>query len=73
MMLNKAYAHLSTLIIFTQERASWKTFTYSKWLIKTLKKMWNMFKGSNKDTRNVFVVNFGHISHLLSSVSVEFE
>ena len=32
-----------------------------------------MFKGSNKDTRNVFVVNFGHISHLLSSVSVEFE
>ena len=32
-----------------------------------------MFKGNNKDTRNVFVVNSGHISHLLSSVSAEFE
>ena len=43
----------------------------------TRAKVWNMFKVNNKDTKRrhwrrfgVFIVNFEHISHLCSSVSI---
>ena len=42
----------------------------------TRTKVWNIFKVNNKDTKmmprrfGVFIVNFEHISHLCSSVSI---
>ena len=47
---------LNWVIIFTQERALWQTFTYSKSTMETLKKVWIMFKVYNKNTRKLSTV-----------------
>ena len=55
------------VIIFTQERDPWQTFTYLKSLIETLKKVWICSKLTIKTLEQisaVFIVSFGHISHL---------
>ena len=41
------------VIIFTEERFPRQTFTYSKSALEALKKLWNMLKVNNKDTRTI--------------------
>ena len=67
---------LMTLLTEVLSLCTQQTFTCSKSTIETLKKVWNMFKVNNKDTKRrqwhhsgVFNVNFEHISqHFLEFV-----
>ena len=57
---------LNWVIIFTQERALWQTFTYPKSTKETLKKSVNNFQSSPERLYTVFIGNFGHTSlHVL--------
>ena len=62
-LLMSAYKFKRKLVVKTQQ-----TYPCLKSTIKTMKKVWNMFKVNNKGTNQwcrsgVFIFNFEHISH----------